>query len=80
MQLVYNQKLVGQYGEMYKYGEGLYGACVTSKRVAKKVAKIEGAVLRQNGDWETVYSLPESQEASIRVLLKVPTSAQVKKD
>ena len=76
----YNRKLVGLYGELYKYGEGLFGVYLQSKRIASKIARITGAVKRQDGDYETTYSVPELAYPAICTVLRIPKLATFKPD
>ncbi len=76
----YNRKLEGTNGELYKYGEGLFGVYTMSTRTANKVAKLEGARRRQFGDWEQTYSVPESHYSTLVALLKIKNPTEFKKD
>lgn len=70
MELGYNRKITGKYGELYKFGEGTYGTYVVSKRIGKRLLKLDGAILRQEGDVEMTISIPEKTYESLRRILK----------
>lgn len=80
LEMGYNRKLEGTHGELYKYGEGLFGAYVLSVRAANKIAKLDGAIRRQYGDFERTYSVPEVHYPVLRVLLGISEQAKFKRD
>ncbi len=80
MVLEYNRKLVGKQGELYKFGDALYGVYTVSKATAKKISLVRGAVLKQKGDYETTFSVPKSELNELKHLLKIRKDATPQKD
>lgn len=76
----YNRKLVGRRGEIYKYAHCFFGAYVLTKPAAKKIAALPGVVRRQDGDYETTFSVPQGLFPELKKILGVSNLAVFERD
>lgn len=80
MLIEFNTKLVGEFGEVYKYGDELLGVYLPSRAKVKQVAALAGSRKIQNGDEESVFSVPNSHYSQIRKIMGIPKLAVFRRD
>ena len=78
-ELKYNQKVVGRYGEIYKYND-TYLATYSSPRIGRRVLRLPETKKLQQGDVEMTVAFPHSVFIQAMSMLKIPKNARIRRD